>query len=161
MLTVAVVVAAVAAFFDLRSRRIPNWFTYTILTLALLIAFLLGGEQRFMLRAAGVGVAVPFLVLFYLGLFGGGDVKLMAAIGALAGPFYGMNIALTSLLVGGLCAAVILLWQGRLWSTLAYEASFKKGTDEDRDTAKDSFPFATAIAIATLGWFLYSVGIGV
>ena len=161
MLTAAVIVAAIAAFFDLRSRRIPNWFTYTTLTLALLAAFLLGGEKRLILHAAGVGVTVPFLVLFYLGLFGGGDVKLMAAIGALAGPFYGMNIALTSLLVGGLCAAVILLWQGRLWSTLAYEASIKKGTDEDSDMAKDSFPFATAIAIATLGWFLYSLEIGV
>ena len=153
-------VTATAAFFDLRWRRIPNWFTYSALTLALFVAFFLGGEQRLALHVMGIGVAIPFLVLFYIGLFGGGDVKLMAAVGALVGPFYGMNIALSSILIGGLCAAIILLWQGRLWNTLVREARMETSDARDSDLETDSFPFGMAIAPATLGWYLYSIGSG-
>lgn len=160
MLLAAVVVAAVAAFFDLRSRQIPNWLTYTSLLLALVAAFFVGGQERLLLHVAGIAVALPFLAFFYLGLFGGGDVKLMASIGAFAGPFYGMNIALSSLLVGGMCAAVILLWQGRLWSSLTQEARLVAKAEPITDRAKDSFPFATAMAVATLGWFYYTLARG-
>jgi prepilin peptidase CpaA len=128
--------------------------------MALLAAFAQGGAEMLVHHALGVVVALPLLLLFYLGLFGGGDVKLMAAVGAFAGPFYGINIAIGSLLVGGLCAAVILLWQGRLWSSLARETRLAPQGQTSADFPKDSFPFATAIATATLGWFLYSLTSG-
>lgn len=160
MLLAALVIAAIAALFDLQSRRIPNWLTYSALIVGLLVAFFSGGEQRLVLHVVGIGVAVPFLALFYLGLFGGGDVKLMAAVVALVGPFYGMNIAISSLLIGGLCAAIILLWQSRLWNTLVREVRMKTSDAREIDLVTDSFPFGVAIALATLGWYLYSIGSG-
>ena len=44
---------------------------------------------------------------------GGGDVKLMAAYGALLGPSGILLAALFAALFGGLCAAGTLLWKPR------------------------------------------------
>jgi len=61
---------------------------------------------------------VPFYIVFRLGGMGGGDVKLMAGVGALKGfPFIGWALFYT-ILVGGAMAMIKLIWEGRLWSGL-------------------------------------------
>lgn len=119
-------VVLVAAVTDVRSRRIPNWLTlFGVGSGILLNSFLsvddpirwFGGYNW---RAALTGMGVAFLVYFPLYLLrgmGAGDVKLMAAIGALMGPANWFAIFLLSNILGGAAAVLLLLSKGRLWGT--------------------------------------------
>lgn len=72
---------AVATATDLRSRRIPNAFTYPAILIAPVLAVMEDGTAG--LASAGLAVVVttlPFVLLFAtFGGIGGGDVKLLAA----------------------------------------------------------------------------------
>ena len=80
------VLAVLAAVWDLRTRRIPNWLVLGGLIAGFgLNGFLFGLEG---LGIAGLGMLVGFgiyLVLHLLHAMGAGDVKLMAAVGSLVG----------------------------------------------------------------------------
>lgn len=71
----ALAIAVCAAWFDWRARRIPNWLTLT----ALAIAIAIGGLDA--IAGAILCASIP-LVLWSRGVLGGGDVKLLAALGA-------------------------------------------------------------------------------
>lgn len=108
----ALAVAAVGAVKDVRGARIPNWLTYGGLGSALAVrgsmlgwAGLKGGLTGLLL-AGGI-----FFVLFLLGGMGGGDVKLMAAVGAWAGIQQLEIILIGSFIAGGIIA---------VWYVLAY-----------------------------------------
>ncbi len=94
--------------------------------------------------------------MFVGGTVGGGDVKLMGGVGALLGFPAGLNALISSILVGGFCAAIILLWQGRLFPMLGYAASkfWSKiypayVPRPPPPEHKDAFPFGVAIALGT------------
>lgn len=99
----------VAAFYDFRERRIPNWLTVAGFCAGVAWLAVFGGRDDW--RLAGLGFAIGFgcMLLLYLNKgVGGGDVKLMGGIGLLAG--YPDIIYL--LFFGGLAAAAIIV--GRL-----------------------------------------------
>ncbi len=76
-----------ASVWDLRTRKIPNKLTVTGFVLGLLYQIAFHGVAG--LREAGLGFAVGFgffFLLWILGSGGGGDVKLMAALGVALGP---------------------------------------------------------------------------
>ena len=104
-----------AAVFDVRLSRIPNWLCATGLVLGLVLNFRL--MQFAGLRQAALGVALALAVyfpLFALRAMGGGDVKLMAAIGALAGPSNWFIIFVLTALFGGVFAISLLAIRGGL-----------------------------------------------
>lgn len=73
------------------------------------------------LEAAALGLALGFAV--YLGLYllrgmGAGDVKLMAAVGALAGPANWFTIFVLTSVLGGVMALAVVLYRRRLGRTL-------------------------------------------
>jgi prepilin peptidase CpaA len=94
----------VAVIGDLRRRTIPNWLTALGCLAGLACAALLGWRS---LGASLAGCAVGFLILlpFHLcGAMGGGDVKLMAAFGALLGPAAILSSAVFGAIFGGVWA---------------------------------------------------------
>jgi len=99
-----VLVAAVAAVWDARWRRIPKWLTLPALALGLAFHLASGGFGGALLAAA-VGL-VCGLVLLQLGAVGGGDVKWLAALGALLGwHLWLWSIEFGLLAAGGLALA--------------------------------------------------------
>lgn len=108
-------VAFAGAITDIRERRIPNWLTGGAILIAWgLHLFLYGwpGLQHSLLgMAAGLAVYLP---LFLLRGMGGGDVKMMAAAGALAGPKDWLGILILTALCGGAAALVVVLRRGIL-----------------------------------------------
>ncbi len=74
----------VAATGDLRSRRIPNWLNLAIAVTAIPFWWMSGlslwPDVAIQIGIAA-GVFVFFALLFQLGMMGGGDVKLLAALG--------------------------------------------------------------------------------
>ncbi len=114
-LLLAVVCAGVATIFDFRSRRIPNWLTGSTALGALLLHAALGGPND--LGSALLGAALGFgatLLFFLMGGMGAGDVKLMAAVGAVLGFSAMIPALLASAIFGALCGIAVALARGRL-----------------------------------------------
>lgn len=106
-------VIAVCAITDVMYGKIFNKITYPAIILGLLINLLLG-KQAFQSSVIGMLVAfILFLIVFMIGGLGGGDVKLMTAIGAIKGYPFVMYAAFYSALVGGLMSIAIMIWKGR------------------------------------------------
>ncbi len=85
-LIAACVCAALGAAFDIRSRRIPNLITGPCILLGLLLHGV-GDSWHGVLSSAGAGLIcfAAFLLFHIAGGMGAGDVKLMTAVGCLAG----------------------------------------------------------------------------
>ncbi len=114
----AVLVIAAAAF-DLRTRRIPNWLCATGLLsgFACQIALFKWTGAREAALGAGLALLI-YIPLFALRAVGGGDVKLMAAVGSLAGPKSWIAIFLITAIVGGAIALFMIAVRGRFAHTL-------------------------------------------
>jgi prepilin peptidase CpaA len=109
LLTVVLVTAMCT---DLRSSRIPNWLTFPAMGFALLTHAWLDGFPGAILSLAGLGTGLGlFLILYVSGSIGAGDVKLMAAVGAIMGPYGALLSGLLAIMVGGLYALGAMCYQ--------------------------------------------------
>ena len=111
--------AVVGAAYDVISRRIPNAFTLPAILFGLLLHYSLGGWRQLGSAAAGGLVCGLIFLLFHLaGGMGGGDVKLITAVGCSAGlSLIGPLLILTSL-AGGAMAVGLALYHRRLKQTM-------------------------------------------
>ena len=113
-------ITIVAAFTDIRSRRIPNWLVLSGLAAGFGLNIILSGWPGLKSAALGFGLALLIYVpLFILRAMGGGDVKLMAAVGCLAGPQAWLIIFILASVAGGLYAIFLLLARGALGGALS------------------------------------------
>ena len=124
----AVALALAACVFDLRTRRIPNALTFGAALAAFLFHGLFFGIGGFGMSVAGWAVGlVLFLPLFLLRGMGGGDLKLLAALGAWVGPGAVIWVALFAGVAGGVFALALALARGytkqafaNVWGLLSY-----------------------------------------
>lgn len=116
---IAVVVAVLACASDLRTRRIPNVLTLGVAAIAMASQGILGGADALLVSVKGwlVGVAL-FFPFFAVGGLGGGDVKLLGALGACLGPGAAAWVAFYSSLAGGLMAIFVGIRAGYLGQAL-------------------------------------------
>jgi len=101
-------IVGIGAFIDIRTRRIPNVLTFGGAFAGLLYWAWASGWSGLGVSAAGwvVGVAL-FLPLFLLRGMGGGDVKLLGAVGAWLGPVAVLVSALYATIAGAALALVV------------------------------------------------------
>jgi prepilin peptidase CpaA len=114
-----------AAMFDVMYRRIPNWITVTGVVLGIAMNVAIGPPEGGLVFSL-LGLAVAFgmyVALYALHAMGAGDVKLMAAIGALVGWERWFGIFFVTALVGGVMALILVVARGRLKKTL-FNVSF-------------------------------------
>jgi len=121
-----------AAVVDIKTRRIPNWLSLSGVVLGIALnAFLFETEGLwFSLKGLGLAFAVYF-VLYLIHAMGAGDVKLMAAVGAVAGPGYWLLILILTSVTGALAGLLVIATKGRLRRTfeniLVILISFRHG----------------------------------
>jgi prepilin peptidase CpaA len=120
LLLILVLAAAVC---DVRYRRIPNWLTLSGVVLGLgLNAFLsqsLEGRGMFKSSLIGMGVAFGVYFVFYaMRAMGAGDVKLMAAVGAVVGWPNWFSIFVLTAIIGGIMALILIVTKKRFKKTL-------------------------------------------
>ena len=120
-LTIAVTVAFVAICIatDVRTRRIPNLVCGLGMVTGLAINTIHGGGAGLLASASGLLLAVALLLFpFAMGGLGGGDVKMMGAIGALLGPRATLDGVLVGMMLGGAVMMIHLARQHRLRETV-------------------------------------------
>ena len=127
-LVFALVVTAVAALYDWRTGHIPDWLTLGSLCVAPVahVAFHVAqGRSGEALDAglnavlgAAVCAAVPILLYRVEGMYGG-DVKLLAALGAILRPMGGIEAELFAFIAAALFAPARLAYEGKLGSVFA------------------------------------------
>ncbi len=107
----AVYVAAYAAILvaDLRSGRIPNAITYSLLALALVARPAGIGIVPVQSLAAAAVTALVFGALALRGWMGMGDAKLAAAIALASGPALALVTLWIAFVLGGLAGVALLL----------------------------------------------------
>lgn len=163
----------IAALWDLKCRRIPNVLTLPLFAAGLLQAALFSGWDGFQSAfAAGVILALPYVVLFLFGGGGGGDAKLMGAIGTWLGLSSGLTVLVFVSLFGLLLALLKAAFKGRFFAVLenirAIVFSFMvfAGTRGRVNTVSDTadaiegermtVPYGPAIFAGVLGAAIYS-----
>ncbi len=121
-------IATLGCVFDLRTRRIPNVLTFGAALAGVGFHLATGGWSGAGWAAVGwiTGLAL-FLPFFVLRGIGGGDVKLLASLGAWLGPGPTVWLAIFSALAGGVLALVVMLATGytrqafrNLWALLTF-----------------------------------------
>jgi prepilin peptidase CpaA len=116
---VLLVVLLTAATFDVLYRRIPNWLTVSGVVLGIAMNTLIGTpEAGIVFSLAGLAVAFGiYAALYALRAMGAGDVKLMAAVGALIGWERWFGVFFVTALIGGVMAMILVVSRGRLQKT--------------------------------------------
>jgi prepilin peptidase CpaA len=111
--------AAGSAVYDVASRRIPNFLTLPALACGLVLHAFLGGWRQAATAALGALLCgFVFLVFYLAGGMGAGDVKLIAAVGCLAGFSRIAPLLVFTGLAGGVMALGLALARGQLTTTL-------------------------------------------
>lgn len=145
-------VVAVATTTDLRSRRIPNRLTLPAALAGLVLNATFSGGDGVLASASGWALGCALLLpLFLLRGLGAGDVKLVAALGALKGPEFVFFTCLWAAVFGGPMALVGLLRARRLGLALAHLYLFKMFPHPDGSLiTAGRIPYAPAIALGAL-----------
>jgi prepilin peptidase CpaA len=156
---------AISVVTDLRSRLIYNLVTVPTLVIALALRAALVGWRGAGVESAPFGLlpglvglvcgGLIFYVMYLVGGMGGGDVKLMAAVGAALGFPVVLYALMFTALVGGLMAVLLLLWQGSLLETFVgmgkkiAEVLHLKREEGPKPPAK-YVPYGVAIALGSI-----------
>ena len=109
---VLLVVLLTAAVFDVRYRRIPNWLTVSGVRAGHRHEYpdrYAGGRDRVLPCRAGGRLSAIYVVLYALRAMGAGDVKLMAAVGAIVGWENWFGIFLVTAIIGGIMALILVV----------------------------------------------------
>jgi prepilin peptidase CpaA len=113
-----IVLAVICAITDLWKGRIYNAITLPAIGIGFAVQIALNGGPGLWSALGGFAVGFfPAFLLFALGGMGGGDVKLMGAIGALAGAVAATETLILAFLIGAFLALAKLAWHGRLFRT--------------------------------------------
>lgn len=98
-----------ASTFDITARRVPNWISVGLLTSGVISRYLAGGVSEAGWGLAGAAVGLLLLLFPYARHWiGGGDVKLLAAVGAWLGPLLVLHATLFAALAAGLISCFYL-----------------------------------------------------
>lgn len=143
-----------ATVIDLRTRRIPNALTAGMTGVG--IALAATGVSGLTAGAAFLGFALGLALMlpgYALGATGAGDVKLMAAVGAIVGPSLVVKALLFTAVAGGVLAVMVAMKRRRLAATLAGTGRLI-GADTRREIqsagASSRFAYGPAIAVGSV-----------
>lgn len=137
-----------AAYSDLKSYRLPNFISLILMVGFAVVMAVLQPPLSAVGWHIGVG-AILFVVgfiLFATGLFGGGDVKVIAALGLWLGPVNVLPFLMLMAVFGGVLAVVLLVFRKIRIPQKWLENSAIAGLH----SKEEGIPYGVAIALAAL-----------
>jgi prepilin peptidase CpaA len=148
----------VAAWQDLRTLRIANELSLGIAALFGIwaVAGWLTGELSPLFIGLSVACAAGLFcagaVAFATGMIGGGDVKLLAAVGLFAGPAYAGDLLLVTALAGGVLGLALM-------AGAPIGPVTSRGDATLRNRLRSRVPYGPAIAVGGL-WVATRLAVG-
>src|ERR1700745_480507 len=117
--TLTLALTCLAAIWDWRSRKIPNWLTVAGTAAGITLHGVLSGWSGLGFAFAGMGLALVLLLpLVYLRALGAGDWKLMGAVGSFLGWRLFLVVLFGSIIVAGIMAFIQMMRAERVSETL-------------------------------------------
>ena len=157
---------AAAAWTDYRSRRIPNALTVSGLAVALVLRSMAGPDAVIEGLVGALLAFVLTLPLLMLSVLGGGDAKLLIAVGAFMGPRHFLWAGALIAIIGGMMAVVDAGRRGALLPVLfncgqimKHWATFgRRGANRSfASVGAMTIPYGVAIAAGALLWWFAGV----
>jgi prepilin peptidase CpaA len=142
ILLLGIALFVTAAYGDVKTLRIPNWLVAAVAALGLCRLIVIGDLSVALYTAgASVIVFIATFLLFWRGLVGGGDAKLMTATALLVGYPHLFNFLVLMSLCGALLSlAILVIW----WRS-----------DESQPRAQLAVPYGAAIAAGGIVTLLF------
>jgi len=114
---ILIILILTAAFFDCTKNKIPNLLTFPVMITGLILNIMMNGFSGLIFSLYGFlfGLAI-FFIPFAFGLMGAGDVKLMAAVGALKGFRFTVMSTLFSSAAGLIVVLGYLIYKKKIFS---------------------------------------------
>lgn len=108
-----------AAATDIQSRKIPNWLSLSGIGAGLVLHGFVGGAAGLAISIEGMLLGfAAYLALYCLRAMGAGDVKLMAAVGAIVGPADWIPVFMATAVAGGILSLILIVAKRRVKQTL-------------------------------------------
>ena len=160
------IVMAAASYTDVTRQKIPNKLTFPAMAVGIVYHVLVHGYQGLIFSLTGLAAGFALLILFYvLGGMGAGDVKLMAAAGAVLGA-KGVFVAfLFTALYGGIYSLGVILTNRRIFKGFFKNISNSLLTfvlirrydpiDVSKDKDKPRLCYGIAIALGTFTYMVF------
>ncbi|WP_026906273.1 A24 family peptidase [Paucisalibacillus globulus] len=155
----------VASFYDIKYNRIPNWLNVSGVIIGIVYHLIFNQLDGFIHSITGMFVGGGVLFILYLfKAIGAGDVKLFAAIGALAGVLFTLYSIMYSIIFAGIIGLIILLFTKTFFinMTLAFlhiKESIQKRDltplDEFKNNISNRFPFIYAVVPGVIVSYYY------
>lgn len=153
--SIALGVALIGGYTDIRTGKVYNMLTYPAMLLGMALHTLSQGWSGLLFSLQGIGVGIALLLLPYLlRVLGGGDVKLLAAMGSFFGPGDTFRIMVFGAIAGGVLAFFLLLKRRQLMSTLVNLAASPRVTLGLALEGKQDFPFAVTMPLGIVLLFV-------
>jgi prepilin peptidase CpaA len=157
-----------AAVIDARKLRVPNWLTFHLLIGGLAFSAITGGPTAALWALAGAALGLILLLpLYAVGGMGAGDVKLLAGVGAWTGPAVILGAFVSSAIVGGLIAVMMIVRSGAVLhhlgmiQTIGHEILTVRNpvrlakTAADRKPTMLLLPYGIPIALGSITYFAW------
>ncbi|MEH7374830.1 A24 family peptidase [Neobacillus drentensis] len=149
---------------DIKKRKILNIVTLPAILFGFIYYTVFQGLEGFLFSGRGFLLGLSLLLIPYLlGGMGAGDVKLMAAIGALMGTSFVLYSFVYIALIGGLISVVLIMNKNGIKNSLRsffFQIIYLRGNlgslllNKDKSSSI-SFPYGVAIVFGTLGTFVW------
>ncbi|MDG5788473.1 A24 family peptidase [Evansella sp. AB-P1] len=147
------VVLLISLVTDLMYRKIYNTITFPAMVFGFIYYIWTDGWNGFLFSGLGFLVGIGLLFIpFVLGGIGAGDVKLLAAIGALMGTSFVFYTFLYTCIAGGIIAIILIIKkkQGKgLYHRMMNAVTLKSVKIINDEDLHHAFPYGVAIFIGT------------
>jgi prepilin peptidase CpaA len=159
ILSILILVLIISLVTDLRKRKIYNIVTLPAILIGFIYYSFFGGWEGFLFSGKGLIIGLGILLIPYLlGGMGAGDVKLMAAIGALMGTSFVFYSFIYTALIGGTIALVLIVKHRGFWQSVKnifFNVTFLRSNlgsiilNKKEQSSSISFPYGVAIVLGT------------